>query len=88
MTTTRSPFEEQPTITMKEVSYSLAHKMPFRWGSSTAIYDGGDYVLTSYSTVIARVSPDNEVVYFDNSYYSNTTKRFQNLVSDAFLRNK
>lgn len=84
--TTRSPFTEQPSITMKEVSYYLEHKMPFRWGSSTAIYNGGDYVLTSYSTVIARVSPDNEVVYFDNSFYSNTTKRFQDLVRNAFLK--
>lgn len=85
MTTTRSTFIEQPSITMKEVRRYLKDKKPFRWGSSTATNSDGEYVLTSYSTVIARVSPENEVVYFDNSYYSNTTRRFQNLIKEAFL---
>lgn len=84
---TNNKFQMQPTITMKEVKFYLKNKKPFRWGSSTAMYDDNkDYILTSYATVIARVNKDNELVYFDNDYYSNTTLRFQNLIKDVFLK--
>ena len=77
----------QPTITMKEVKFYLQNKKSFRWGSSTAMYDDNkDYILTSYATVIARVNKDNELVYFDDDYYSNTTRRFQNMIKEIFLK--
>lgn len=80
-------FQMQPTITMKEVKFYLQNKKPFRWGSSTAVYDDNeDYILTSYATVIARVNKDNELVYFDDDYYSNTTRRFQNIIKEIFLK--
>ena len=36
---TNNKFQMQPTITMKEVKFYLQNKKPFRWGSSTAVYD-------------------------------------------------
>lgn len=83
---TNNKFQMQPTITMKEVKFYLQNKKPFRWGSSTAIYDNEDYILTSYATVIAKVNKENELVYFDNDYYSNTTKRFQDMIKEIFLK--
>ena len=80
-------FQMQPTITMKEVKFYFQNKKPFRWGSSTAVYDDNeDYILTSYATVIARVNKDNELVYFDDDFYSNTTRRFQNMIKEIFLK--
>lgn len=83
---TNNKFQMQPTITMKEVKFYLQNKRSFRWGSSTAMYDNEDYILTSYATVIARVNKDNELVYFDDDYYSNTTRRFQDMIKEIFLK--
>ena len=98
---TNNKFQMQPTITIKEVRSYLQNKKPFRWGSSTAMYDeislvdlkpvsvyddNDDYILTSYATVIARVNKENELVYFDDDYYSNTTRRFQNMIKEIFLK--
>lgn len=83
---TNNKFQLQPTITMKEVKFYLQNKKPFRWGSSTAICDNEDYILTSYATVIARVNKENELVYFDDDFYSNTTRRFQNMIKEIFLK--
>ena len=83
---TNNKFQMQPTITMKEVKFYLQNKKPFRWGSSTARYDNDDYILTSYDAVIARLNKENELVYFDDDFYSNTTRRFQNLIKEIFLK--
>ena len=84
---TNNKFQMQPTITMKEVKFYLQNKKPFRWGSSTAVHDDNeDYILTSYATVIARVNKENELVYFDDDYYSNTTRRFQDMIKEIFLK--
>jgi hypothetical protein len=82
----RNNFKTIDTITMRDVKDYMLRKEPFRWGSSTAYVDGGQYVIMSYATVIAKINMDtNDLEYFDDSKYSNTTSRLQGFIKEVFL---
>lgn len=45
---------------------------------------GETYVITDYNTTILVIKRDRSVLYFDNSFYSNTTSKTQNLLKKVF----
>lgn len=45
---------------------------------------GETYVITDYSTTILVIKRDGSKLYFDNSFYSNTTSKTQNLLKEVF----
>lgn len=45
---------------------------------------GETYVITDYSVTILVMKRDRGVLYFDNSFYSVTTSRLQNLLKEIF----
>lgn len=58
----------------------LRTQQPFEGNSMSARRDyTGDYVVFSYATEIARVTPDGQRIINDRKY-STTTSRHQNLV--------
>lgn len=45
---------------------------------------GETYVITDYLVTILVIKRDRSVLYFDNSFYSNTTSKTQNLLKEVF----
>lgn len=45
---------------------------------------GETYVITDYSATILVIKRDGSKLYFDNSFYSNTTSKLQNLLKEVF----
>ncbi|OUT06716.1 hypothetical protein [Campylobacter concisus] len=45
---------------------------------------GETYVITDYSVTILVIKRDRSVLYFDNSFYSKTTSKLQNLLKEVF----
>ena len=45
---------------------------------------GETYVIIDYNTTILVIKRDRSVLYFDNSFYSNTTSKTQNLLKKVF----
>ena len=45
---------------------------------------GETYVITDYNVTILVIKRDRSVLYFDNSFYSNTTSKTQNLLKKVF----
>ena len=45
---------------------------------------GETYVITVYNVTILVIKRDRSVLYFDNSFYSNTTSKLQNLLKEVF----
>lgn len=45
---------------------------------------GETYVITDYLITILVIKRDRSVLYFDNSFYSNTTSKTQNLLKEVF----
>lgn len=62
------------------------------WGYKEFIYGGhvearlyGEtYVITDYNVTILVIKKDRSVLYFDNSFYSKTTSKLQNLLKEVF----
>ena len=72
--------------TYKEMEAKLRNKEPFDGNSVTArINSFGYYVIESYATTIYE--DKGEHIYFDNSYYSVTTSKLQNMLIDIFNLN-
>ena len=45
---------------------------------------GETYVITDYNVTILVIKRDRSVLYFDNSFYSKTTSKLQNLLKEVF----
>ena len=45
---------------------------------------GETYVITDYNVTILVIKTDRSVLYFDNTFYSITTSRLQNLLKEVF----
>ena len=45
---------------------------------------GETYVITKYNVTILVIKRDRSVLYFDNSFYGNTTSKTQNLLKEVF----
>lgn len=62
------------------------------WGYKEFTYGGHvearlyeeTYVITDYSVTILVIKRDRSVLYFDNSFYSKTTSKLQNLLKEVF----
>lgn len=62
----------------------LATKTPFTHGSCHAfIEENGNYVVYSYSTLIAGIMP-NGTKHLNETKYSVTTSRLQNIIRKAW----
>ena len=73
--------------TYKEMKQELRNKQSFTGNSVTARYNSfGYYIVESYATTIFEDRGDNKY-YFDNSYYSTTTSKLQNMLIDIFSLN-
>lgn len=71
--------------TYREIEYLLACTEPFE-GNSLSAHHGSDglYHVVSYATEIATVSPGGRVLFFDDTYFSQTTARHQGCIRRAF----
>lgn len=75
------------TIKRSDVKDYLKSYTPFRCGSCIGtMSEGGEFVVISYATVIARVDMSTRnLTYFDNTHYSSTTSFIQKAVKEAYL---
>lgn len=72
-------------ITQKEVTNYLQAKKPFQASNIFAcLTEAGEYVVYSYQTKILVVGNDGNVKYFNEVYYSATTRRLQHKICKAF----
>lgn len=75
------------TIRNKEGLFNaLNNKQDFKYGGYLVAYTRGDgsYHVVDYNTLLLVLDKDNRVVYFDNSFYSVTTTKTQNLLKEVF----
>lgn len=64
---------------------ALKQRRDFIQGSNCARHDEyGMYVIQSYGVTICVVDSDGDVVRFENTFYSKTTKTIQNACIRAF----
>lgn len=65
---------------------ALNNKQAFNYGNHLRAGLTGDssYQVADYSTLLLVIDKDNKIVYFDNSFYSVTTSRTQNLLKGVF----
>ena len=71
-------------VTYKDMSYKLARYEEFKGNSAEAVYDEYSNKYEVYSYNIRIYCNDG---YFDNSYYSMTTSKLQNMLIDVFNLN-
>lgn len=75
------------TIRNKEgLTKALNNKQEFKYGNhlSALIIGDNNYHIMDYNTLLLVLDKDNRVVYFDNSFYSVTTTKTQNLLKEVF----
>ena len=63
----------------KQVKQAIANKQAFKTNKSEAYYRNGFYNINSYSTCIY-----NDITGLDNTFYSVTTSKLQNMIRQAF----
>ena len=61
----------------QDMERAMRNRQPFQHRSYSAYYQGDEYVLQHWSTVIASVDADGDLAFFAPGYYSNTTSGFQ-----------
>ena len=67
-----------PRINTNKAHELIAELKPFTSnGSLSANWQNGDYVVLSYGTAIAVISPDDQKVIMNSARYSVTTSRHQ-----------
>ena len=66
-------YEEMPAI--------ISNRVPFRGNSVSARYDGTEYQVMSYDTIIASINWP-ERWWINPKTYSKTTSRIQNIVRE------
>ena len=68
----------------RDMQAKLEQLQAFRGSSTTAVVTDSHYIVVSYKTPIFIFCTTTGLAIFDNSYYSTTTTRIQNLIKDAF----
>ena len=67
--------------TYEEMTELISNRKPFRGNSASAHYDGTEYQVISYDTIIASINwPERWRI--DTRVYSKTTSRIQNIVRE------
>ena len=67
--------------TYEEIPELISNRKPFRGNSVSAHYDGTEYQVMSYDTIIASINWP-ERWWIDTRVYSKTTSRIQNIVRE------
>ena len=75
-------------LTYKQIPSAVSNFETFKGNSVEALDNIQSYKVWSYNTLIFKYNKlDNEVEYFNNSYYSTTTSKIQNILIDIFNLN-
>ena len=67
----------------RDIPSKLLAREDFRSNSVIGSREDGEYRVYSYGTLIFVEKADGEVI-FDNSFYSRTTSRIQNLIKNTY----
>lgn len=71
-----------PRVTNREAAAMIAQLKPFTSnGAISADYDGGHYVVKSYSTAVAVIYPDDRRAILNTARYSVTTSKHQGITA-------
>ena len=65
----------------KDIPAIISNRVPFRGNSVSAHYDGTEYQVWSYDTIIASINWP-ERWWINPNTYSKTTSRIQNIVRE------
>ena len=65
----------------KDIPKLISNREPFRGNSVSAHYDGTEYQVRSYNTIVASINWP-ERWWINPNTYSKTTSRIQNIVRD------
>jgi len=68
----------------RTIATKLANRESFEGNSLRAYWAGSDYRVMSYSTMIAAYMADTETKWLNETKYSVTTSRHQNLIRKAW----
>lgn len=72
-----------PYSTTKELIGLIANEQDFRGSNCYGLNFEDEYVIYSYGQAIFRLDKKKGTYRFDNSKYSNTTTRLQNVIIEA-----
>ena len=75
-------------LTYKQIPTTIRSFETFKGNSVEGLNNIETYKVWSYNTLIFKYNKlSNEVEYFNNSYYSSTTSKIQNILIDIFNLN-
>ena len=66
-------------LKLNEVKIAIKNRQAFKTNNIAAYYRNGFYNINSYSTCIY-----NDITGLDNTFYSVTTSKLQNMIREAF----
>lgn len=72
--------------TYRQMANLFTNYTSFDGNSVRALWDGNSYKVYSYETLILKAE-NGKVTYFDNSYFSPTTSKVQNILIDVYYLN-
>lgn len=73
--------------TYRQIPSLLKNRKSFSGNSCHAEWVNDNYNVYSYTTLMLSVDENDMVLYWNDSYYSNTTSRLQNILRGIYTLN-
>lgn len=71
-------------VNLKNAENCLQNFLTFRASNLSAFMLEDNYIVLSHATIIAKFNSMGECIYFDNTFYSNTSSKYQRIIQRAF----
>ena len=71
-------------VNLKNAETCLQNFLAFRASNLFALMVEDNYIVLSHATIIAKFNSLGECVYFDNTFYSTTSSKYQRIIQKAF----
>lgn len=71
-------------VNLKNAENCLQNFLTFRASNLSAFMLDNNYIVLSHATIIAKFDSMGECTYFDNTFYSVTSSKYQRIIQKAF----
>lgn len=71
-------------VNLKNAENCLQNFLTFRASNLSALMVDDNYIVLSHATIIAKFDSMGKCIYFDNTFYSNTSSKYQRIIQRAF----
>ena len=71
-------------VNLRNADNCLKNFLTFRASNLSAFMLEDNYVVLSHATIIAKFNSMGECIYFDNTFYSTTSSKYQRIIQKTF----